>query len=77
MLDKTIELAKQKGYKNFRLYTDENAKSAHKLYKSRGLIGELYDNPDDKIEGFDCKIFVYSVSLTEKKLSYGIIKYWD
>jgi len=38
--------------------TDENAKSAHKLYESRGLIGEIYDNPDDKIEGFDGKVLV-------------------
>lgn len=72
VLDKTIELAKAKGYKKFRLYTDENAKSAHKLYESRGLIGELYDNPDDKIEGFDGKVFVYSVSLTDKPIDL-----WD
>ena len=68
VLDKTIELAKEKGYKNFRLYTDENAKSAHKLYKSRGLVGELYDNKDDQIEGFDGDLFVYSVSLTDKPI---------
>ena len=52
----------------FRLYTDENAKSAHKLYKSRGLVGELYDNKDDQIEGFDGELFVYSVSLTDKPI---------
>lgn len=68
VLDKTIELAEAKGYKKFRLYTDEYAKSAHKLYKSRGLIGELYDNKDDQIEGFDGAIFVYSVSLTDSKI---------
>lgn len=66
VLDKTIELAREKEYKNFRLYTDEYAKSAHKLYESRGLVGELYDNKDDQIEGFDGELFVYSVSLTDK-----------
>lgn len=68
VLDKTIELAREKGYKNFRLYTDEYAKSAHKLYESRGLIGELYDNQDDKIEGFDGDIYVYSISLIGEEI---------
>ena len=64
VLDKTIELAKEKGYKSFRLYTDEYAKSAHKLYESRGMIKEAYDREDDKDEYFIADIFVYSVSLT-------------
>lgn len=68
ILDKTIELAKQKGYKNFRLYTDETAKSAHKLYESRGMVKELYDNPDDKNEYFDYEIYVYSRSLTNEPI---------
>ena len=68
VLDKTIELVRKKGYKEFRLYTDEFATSAHKLYESRGLIKELYDNPDDKDEYFDGKIYIYSISLTDKKI---------
>ena len=66
VLDKTIELARKKGYINFRLYTDEHAKSAHKLYESRGLIKEKYDNKDDRDEYFISDI--YSVSLTQKSI---------
>jgi len=69
VLDKTIELAREKGYKDFRLYTDEYAKSAHKLYESRGMIRELYDNKDDKDEYFIADIFIYSVSLTNEPIS--------
>ena len=65
VLDKTIELAKKKGYKSFRLYTDEFAKSAHKLYESRGLIKESYDRDDDKDEYFIADIYIYSISLTD------------
>lgn len=65
VLDKTIKLAKEKNYTKFRLYTDEYAKSAHKLYKSKGLIEEPYDNKDDKDDYFDAKIYIYSLSLTD------------
>lgn len=68
VLDKTIELAKEKGYTKFRLYTDEYAKSAHKLYKSRGLIEELYDNKNDKDKYIDAEIYIYSLSLTEDSI---------
>lgn len=68
VLDKTIELAREKKYTKFRLYTDENAKSAHKLYKSRGLIEELYDNPEDRDEYFDTKVYIYSMSLTDEPI---------
>ena len=70
VLDKTIELASKKGYKKFRLYTDEYAKSAHKLYESRGMIKEIYDNEDDKDEYFFAEIYVYSLSLTEEKIDF-------
>ena len=68
VLDKTIELAREKGYTEFRLYTDEFAKSAHKIYESRGLIKELYDNPNDKDEYFIADIYIYSISLTDKPI---------
>ncbi len=68
VLDKTIELAKEKGYTKFRLYTDEYAKSAHKLYKSRGLVAELYDNKEDKDEFFIADIYIYSLSLTNEPI---------
>ena len=68
VLDKTIQLAKEKKYTKFRLYTDEFAKSAHKLYKSRGMVEELYDNPEDKDEYFDAKIYIYSLSLTDEPI---------
>lgn len=67
-MDKTIQLAREKKYAKFRLYTDEFAKSAHKLYKSRGMIEELYDNPEDKDEYFDAKIYIYSLSLTDEPI---------
>lgn len=72
VLDKTIELAREKGYKKFRLYTDEYAKSAHKLYESRGLVKELYNNEDDKDEYFIADIYIYSISLTEEPVDL-----WD
>ena len=65
-LDKTIELAKEKGYTRFRLYTDEFATEAHKLYKSRGLIEEPYTNEDDQDEYFIAKIYIYSKSLNNE-----------
>lgn len=65
----TINLAKEKGYKNFRLYTDEYAKDAHKLYESRGLTKELYDRTDDKDEYFIADIYKYSICLTDEKVS--------
>lgn len=68
VLDKTMELSKEKGYKNFRLYTDEFAKSAHKLYRSRGLIEELYDNKEDKDKYIDATIYIYSCSLTDNPI---------
>lgn len=69
VLDKTIELAKGKGYKSFRLYTDEFAKSAHKLYESRGMLKELYDNKNDKDEYFIADIYIYSLSLTKEPIT--------
>lgn len=68
VLDKTIQLAKDKNYTKFRLYTDEYATSAHKLYKSRGLVEELYNNENDKDEYFDAKIYIYSLSLTDEPI---------
>lgn len=67
-LDKTIQLAKEKKYTKFRLYTDEFATFAHKLYESRGLVKELYDNENDKDEYLDAKIFIYSLSLTSEPI---------
>ena len=68
VLDKTIKIAKEKGYKNFRIYTDEYATSAHKLYESRNMIKEDYDREDDKDEYFIADIYIYSMSLEDKKV---------
>ncbi len=65
VLDKIIEFAKEKGYRTFRLYTDEFALTAQKLYESKGLVREPYDRADDKDEYFIADIFIYSISLTE------------
>lgn len=72
VLDKTIKLAREKEYKNFRLYTDEYAKSAHKLYESRGMVKEIYDREDDKDEYFIADIYVYSIGLTN-----GQVELWN
>ena len=69
ILNKTILLAKEKGYKEFRIYTDEYAISAHKLYSSLGFIKEIYDRDDDKDEYFIADIYIYSLSLTNKEIS--------
>lgn len=66
VLDMTMSLAKEKWYKNFRLYTDEFSKSAHKLYESRWLIKEKYDRPDDEDQYFHAEIYIYSISLISK-----------
>ena len=71
-LEKTMKLAKEKGYKTFRIYTDEYAKDAHRLYEKLGFVKELYDRDDDKDEYFIADIYVYSKSLTDKK-----VELWD
>ena len=72
ILDMTIELAKEKWYKNFRLYTDEFATSAHKLYESRWLIKEKYNRPDDEDQYFQSEIYIYSIGLIGNN-----IELWD
>lgn len=67
-LEKTIELAKEKGYTKFRLYTDEFATDAHKLYERCGLVKELYDNEEDKDAFIEADIYIYSKSLTDKTI---------
>ena len=67
-LEKTMKLAKKKGYKNFRLYTDEYAKEAHKLYEKLGFVNEQYDRDDDKDEYFIADVYIYSKSLINEKV---------
>lgn len=67
-LDKTISLVKEKGYLNFRLYTGEEFKSAHKLYSSRGMISEPYVNQEDIDGCYDMDIYIYSKSLDNKPI---------
>ena len=64
ILEKTMELAKQKGFKTMRLYTDaiENA-DAIKLYKKLGFVGEKY-TAEDLL--YDC--YIYSKSLNDEKV---------
>lgn len=70
VFDKTVELAISKGYKNFRLYTDDSFVDAHKLYTKKGMIKEVYDNPDDKnpYEEVELPVYVFSMSLTDKPI---------
>ena len=63
ILKQTMELARQKGFKVMRLYTDAvgNA-NAIKLYKKLGFIGEKYSA--EKLS-YDC--YIYSKSLHGEK----------
>ena len=72
IVNKMILLAKEKGYKEFRMYVDEYATSAHRLYSSIASIKEIYDREDDKDEYLNEEIFIYSLSLTDEEISL-----WD
>ncbi len=65
ILEKTMELAKQKGFKTMRLYTDavDNA-NAIKLYEKLGFIGEKYSA--EKL-AYDC--YIYSKSLCNEPVN--------
>ena len=64
ILEKTMELAKQKGFKTMRLYTDElNNSNAINLYKKLGFVGEKYSAENLT---YDC--YIYSKSLNNEKV---------
>ena len=70
IFDKTVKLVKDKGYKNFRVYTDEGFQDAIKFYTKKGMISEVYDNPDD-IDPYlpeGIKTLIFSLNLTDKKI---------
>lgn len=64
ILEQTMELARQKGFKTMRLYTDtiDNA-NAIKLYEKLGFIGEKYSAEE---LSYDC--YIYSKSLCNEKV---------
>lgn len=64
ILEQTMELARQKGFKTMRLYTDaiDNA-DAIKLYKKLGFVGEKY-SAEELL--YDC--YIYSKSLCNEKV---------
>lgn len=70
VLNKTINLAKEKGYLSFRIYSDEFAKDAHSIYEKNGFLRELYDRDDDKDEYFPADIFIFSKNLANKTNEY-------
>ena len=64
ILEKTMELARQKGFKTMRLYTDAIEKAdAIKLYKKMGFVGEKY-SAEELL--YDC--YIYSKSLCNEKV---------
>ena len=70
IFDWTVLLAKEKGYQSLRLYSDETFRDAHQLYKKKGMISEVYDNPEDK-DPYEPKgliTYIFSMSLTDKKI---------
>ena len=68
ILLKTLDMAKQRGFKTMRLYTDrvENA-NAIKLYENIGFIGEKYSAEELT---YDC--YIYSKSLYDEQ-----VKLWN
>lgn len=69
VFDETVSLAKQKGYKSFRLYSEEYFTDAHRLYRSKGMISEIYNNIDDKDPYEpDVTTLIFSMSLTDEKI---------
>lgn len=72
IFDWTALLAKNKGYQTLRLYSDETFREVHQLYGKKGMTSEIYDNPDDKdpYEPDGLKNFIFSMSLTDEKVSY-------
>lgn len=66
LLEETIKLVKNSGYKILRLYTDkvENAK-AIKLYEKLGFVGEKYSF--EKLS-YDC--WIYSKNLYNEKVEF-------
>ena len=68
ILLKTIDMAKQRGFKTMRLYTDrvENA-IAIKLYEKIGFVGEKYSAEELT---YDC--YIYSKSLCDEQ-----VKLWN
>lgn len=68
-LNKMFEIAKDLGYKHFRVYTDEiDNKDAVKFYTHMGLTSEVYDNPDDECRKVG-NILVLSISIDSKPVS--------
>lgn len=70
VFDKTVELAKTKGYESLRLYSDETFAYAHRLYAKKGMIKEVYDNPNDKdpYEPEGLITYIFSMSLINKPI---------
>lgn len=71
VFDLTVELAKEKGYHNLRLYSDDTFKDAHRLYLKQGMIKEIYDNELDKdpYTPEDSVTYIFSMSLTDEKVT--------
>jgi len=71
----TMRLAEEKGYKNFRLYTDEidNA-NAVVFYEKMGMTREEYNNEKD-IKFLVGKLLIFSKSINGKKLTPWNSKY--
>ena len=71
VFDLTVDLAKSKGYKNLRLYSDDSFQAAHRLYTSKGMIKEIYDNELD-VDPYapeNLITYIFSLSLTAEKVS--------
>lgn len=61
--------AKENGFETIGLYTDEvDNNKACRLYESKGMIKEKYQNPDDVSHEVG-DILIFSKSLTDKKVS--------
>ncbi len=70
-----LDMARERGCKYFRLYTDEVENSdAVKFYTHMGMKSEVYENPDDKCRHVG-KMLVFSIPLNGKRVKKWNNKY--
>lgn len=75
VLKKMFDMAREKGFKSFRLYTDEIENStAVKFYEHMGMTSEVYNNPKDKFRQVG-DMLVFSISLNSKPVEKWNNKY--
>ena len=76
ILEDFERISKQKGYKNIRLYTEEENKNAISVYKKFGMVCEKYKNKNEKYyDSYLSNSLIFSKSLTNEKCELWNDKY--